>query len=196
MKQEKERSRVFLIPEASYDERTENLASMYSMLKMIIKMARMTGELAMNGKGVKRSFKWLLQRCDKFDTFADLILKESGIPLHYAESKDRAELEDRKASEIFIDGLLDGDGEDEDEDEDDGLIEYDDYDDVYNAGFFFDDEDSAGGGISCNDLERIADEVYAMREEATQCVVGASEIIRSADDFIEALSELKYRLNE
>lgn len=195
MKQEKERNRVFLIPEASYDERTENLASMYSMLKMIIKMARMTGELAMNGKGVKRSFKWLLQRCDKFDAFADLILKESDIPLHYAESKDRAELEDRKAKEIFVDGLLDGDGEDEDEDEDD-LIEYDDYDDVYDAGFFFDDEDDDGKGLSCNDLERITDEVYAMREEATQCVVGASEIIKSADEFIEALSDLKYRLNE
>lgn len=35
-----------------------------------------------------------------------------------------------------------------------------------------------------------------MRGGATQCVVGASEIIKSADEFIEALSDLKYRLNE
>ena len=191
MKQEKERNRVFLIPEASYDERTENLASMYSMLKMIIKMARMTGDLAMNGKGVKRSFKWLLQRCDKFDAFADLILKESGIPLRYAESKDRADLEDRKAREIFVDGLLDGENED-----DDDLIEHDGCDDLYDADFFFNDESDAGTDVSRNDLERMADEAYAIREEALQCVVDACEIIKSADEFIETLSEMKCRLNE
>lgn len=64
MRQANEHDRVFLIPEASYDERVENLTSMYSMLKKVISMARMTGELAMNDKGVKRSFKWLLARCD------------------------------------------------------------------------------------------------------------------------------------
>lgn len=191
MTQEKERNRIFLIPEGSYDERAENLATMYWMLKMIINMARTTGNLALNDKGVKRSFKWLLKRCDKFDAFADQILDAESIPPRYVESKDRAELEAKKAKEIFVDGLLDDDCED---DEADCLIEDDDYDDVYDAGFFFDGEGE--DVLSYNDVECMEDEVYVLREDATQCVVGASEIIKSADELLESLAEIKRRIEE
>ena len=188
MKQENTTNRIFLIPEDSYDERTENLVSMYSMLKMIIHMARLTGELAMNNKGVKRNFKWMLKRCDKFDAFSDLIIKESNIPASYVENLDRAELESKKAKEIFVHQVHDlSDPDDDFEDEDD------DYGDVYDAGFCYDDEDD--DGLSCMELEQITDEIYELKEEAANCVIHTADVLQSADELLEAIEEIKYHLN-
>lgn len=188
MKQEQIKDKIFIIPEDSYDERTENLASMYSMLKMIIRMARMTSKLAMNGKGVKRSFKWLLKRCDKFDAFSDLIIKASNIPASYIESMDRAELESKKAQEVFVEGNCDL-NDDPDDDFDD------DYGDVYDTGFCFDDEDEDDGALDYIEIERMSDEIYELKEEAADCVIQTADVLKAADELLEAIEEIKYRLD-
>lgn len=185
------KNRVFVIPEASYDERTEQMAALYQIVKGLISMTRCTGEQAMQGKGVKRSFKWLLKRCTDMDVLADKILSAADIPQKYVQSRDTDYLEAKKAKEIFVDGVLNS-NDDPDEDFED---EDDDYGDVYDAGFCYDDEDSEDDELPYMDLERMSEELYALKEDATDCVVGASDVIKSADELMEALEEIKYRLN-
>lgn len=125
----------------------------------------------------------------QYDVFADQILKAEAIPHRYVQSMDRADLESKKATEHFADGALKGNPDDDSEDGD-GV--FDDYGDVYDLGFFDDDDDSP----SLAELECMADEMYALREDAVECVADAAEVIQSADALLMALDGMKHRLHD
>ncbi len=190
MTKNNESNRVFLISEASYNERVEHLAIMCQIVKAVISMTRNTGELAMSGKGVKRSFKWLLHRCDEMDALADKILTDADIPYEYVRSRDARYLVERKAKEVFIEGELCADDEDDDAEND-----IDAAGDLYDAGFIDDIEDKDYPELTDNDFEKLADSVYELKEEAADCITQFSEIIKSADALIDSLNEIVYRLN-
>ena len=144
----------------------------------------------MQGKGVKRNFKWMLKRCADMDTLADKILSAADIPQKYVRSRDTDYLEAKKAKEIFVDEVRDL-SDDSDED-----IEDDDYGDVYDAGFCYDDDgDERDDGPSYMELEQMADEIYDLKEDAANCVIHTADVLQNADELLEAIEEIKYRLN-
>lgn len=190
MTKNNESNRVFLISEASYNNRVEHLATMCQIVKAVISMTRNTGELAMNGKGVKQSFKWLLHHCDQMDALADKILTDADIPYEYVRSRDTRYLDRRKAKEVYIEGEVCADEENDDAENDiDAAGEF------YDAGYIDGIEDKDYPELTDNDLEKLVDSVYELKEEASDCIAQFSEIIKSADALIDSLNEIVYRLN-
>lgn len=184
MKQTKNQDRIFIISEDSYDETIDSIASLYSMLNILIHMAQQADALAKEGKGVKRHNKRFLKRCDEYAALSALLLKQADIPLGYIASRNKTELEAKKMQELFVDDDILGE---------DAAADVDYTDDDYD--FDFDEVDEAAHEPTYMDMEHVCDAVQNVLDSAGECLDKTSEVLDTTEELMEALEEIKYRMS-
>lgn len=180
----KQKNRIFLIPETVYDKRTEAAASLYNYSRCFFE----TINRLVSGQITKQEFVHTLVACIELKDKADEAFLSFGFPLDYFAGKCGDKLELMKAKEVFVNEILNM-GEEPPVDDDEQECDDDDY-------FDYDDEDAdADGGLTYMEVERMCDRLYELKEDAANSVVQSADLLKTTDELLEALEEIKYRLD-
>ena len=179
----KKKNRIFLIPEAVYDQRATAVIFIYCVNEALHDC--MTQYIT--GSITKRDFLRMSAACQLMKDKADELFESIGFPKE-CFSENGNDFEPMKAKEVFVNEILNM-GEEPPADDDEQDCDDDDY-------FDYDDEDAdSDGGLTYMEVERMCDRLYELKEDAANSVVQSADLLKTTDELLEALEEIKYRLD-
>lgn len=179
----KQKNRIFLIPEAVYDQRAAAVTIIHGVNVALHDC--MTQYIT--GSITKRDFLRMSAACQLMKNKADEMFEGIGFPKE-CFSENGSNFEPMKAKEVFVNEILNM-GEEPPEEDDEQDCDDDDY-------FDYDDEEADDdGGLTYMEVERMCDRLYELKEDAANSVVQSADLLKTTDELLEALEEIKYRLD-